>query len=86
MVYSESVRSFSSSTKEEEEIWWKRDPLVRYRKYLTAKKWWSDKKEEELQAEFKKQMDLEVAEFEAMSDFQMDAPFDHVYGTTHAVI
>ena len=39
-----------------------------------------------LQEEFKAEMDRQVASFEARKDFKLDAPFDHVYGTTHAVI
>lgn len=33
-------------TKDEEEVWVKRDPLVRFRKYLTDKGLWSEEKEE----------------------------------------
>lgn len=86
MMHTTADDQYKYRTKEEEEVWWKRDPLVRFRKYLTAKKYWSDQKEKALQEEFKDEMDRQVAEFEARKDFKLDAPFDHVYGTTHAVI
>ena len=59
---------------------------MRFRKYLTGKKYWSDKKETELQDEFKAEMDKQVASFEARTEFKMDAAFDNVFGTTHDVI
>jgi len=86
MMHTTADDQYKYRTKDEEEVWWRRDPLVRFRKYLTAKKLWSDAKEEALQEEFKAEMDRQVASFEARKDFKLDAPFDHVYGTTHAVI
>ncbi len=86
MMHTTADDQYKYRSKDEEDVWWKRDPLPRFRKYLTGKKYWNDKLEDELQAEFKAEMDRQVKEFEAMDDFRLDTPFDHVYGTTHAVI
>ena len=71
---------------EEVEKWWQREPLLRFRKYLTNKGLWDDAKQAALEAEVKEEVDTAVKEFEARSDFKPDAPFDHVFGTEHAVI
>ena len=71
---------------EEEEEAWKRDPIPRFRKYLDKLGIWSDEKQEALEKEIKAQIDKGVEEFEAKTDFPPEAPFDHVYGTRHAVI
>ncbi len=86
MMHTTADDQYKYRTKDEEDLWWKRDPLIRFRKYLTAKKYWTDAQEEKLQAEFKEEMDRQIKEFEAMGDFKVDAPFDNVYGTTHKVI
>ena len=86
MMHTTADDQYKYRSKDEEEVWWKRDPLVRFRKYLTGKKYWSDKKETELQEEFKAEMDKQVTSFEARTEFKMDAAFDNVFGTTHDVI
>ena len=73
-------------TSEEEQIWWKRDPLPRFRKYLEGRKYWNDDLEAKLLQELKEKMDAEVKEFEEAPAFDPVAPFDHVFGTKHAVI
>lgn len=73
-------------TEDEEQVWWKRDPLPRFRKYLEGRKYWNDELEAELQRELKEKMDAEVKEFEEAPAFRPDLPFDHVFGTTHPVI
>jgi pyruvate dehydrogenase E1 component alpha subunit len=70
-------------TEEEEQEWWRREPIPRFHKYLIAKKIWDDAREEKLQAEIKEEVDRAVQEFEALTEFPPDAPFDHVYGETH---
>ncbi len=68
---------------EQLEVWKKRDPLPRFRDYLTAKGIWSDEREAELEAETKQRIEDAVKAFESRTDFRPDAPFDHVFGTTH---
>lgn len=70
----------------EVEAWWRRDPLVRFRKYFEAKGLWDDDRQALLEEEIKKEVDAAVKEFEARTSFPPDAPFDHVFGTSHAVI
>jgi pyruvate dehydrogenase E1 component alpha subunit len=70
-------------TKEEEKRAWEKEPLIRFRKYLDDKGFWDDAKEEKLLAEMKAQVAKAVEEFETPKDWALDAPFDHVYGTTH---
>ncbi|MCK5799624.1 MAG: pyruvate dehydrogenase (acetyl-transferring) E1 component subunit alpha [Deltaproteobacteria bacterium] len=73
-------------TKEEEEMWWRRDPLTRFSTYLMAKGYWTEAEEVSLRENLKVKMDEAIAAFEARDDFPMDTPFDHVYGTRHALI
>jgi pyruvate dehydrogenase E1 component alpha subunit len=73
-------------TSAEEEDWWRKEPLPRYRDYLIAKGVWDVDRDEELLGEIKAEVDRAVKEFEARSDFAPDAPFDHVYGTSHPEI
>jgi len=73
-------------TQEEEDQWWQREPLVRFRKYLTERVGWDDAREEALLAEIKAEVDQGVEDFEAPTDYPPDAPFDHVYGTAHEEI
>lgn len=68
---------------DELDVWAKRDPLPRFRTYLETKGLWNDQQQTALEAEVKKQVEDAVKAFEAMKDFQPDAPFDHVYGTEH---
>lgn len=68
---------------QEEESAWQREPLLRFRRYLTAKGLWDDGREEALLAEMKAQVEMAVKEFESPKDWAMDAPFAHVYGTEH---
>ncbi len=70
----------------EVQTWWQRDPLTRFRKYLEARGLWNDDKQALLEEEIKKEIDAAVKEFEARKPVQPDAPFDHVFGTRHAVI
>jgi len=63
--------------------WEKREPLLRFRKYLEKKNLWNDDKQAELEAAVKQRVDAAVKSFEADTDFRMDEPFDHVYGTKH---
>jgi pyruvate dehydrogenase E1 component alpha subunit len=66
--------------------WWQRDPLTRFRKYLEAKGLWNDDRQALLEEEIRQEIDAAVKEFEARQPVRPDAPFDHVFGTRHAVI
>jgi pyruvate dehydrogenase E1 component alpha subunit len=70
----------------EVQTWWQRDPLTRFRKYLEAKGLWNDDRQALLEEEIRKEIDAAVKEFEARKPVRPDAPFDHVFGTRHAVI
>lgn len=70
-------------TREEEEAWWKRDPLPRFRAYLEKKGIWNEDLQNKMEAEVKEEIDATVKAFEEKADFKPDAPFDHVFGTPH---
>jgi len=70
-------------TEEEEEAWWAKDPLPRMRAYLEKRGIWGEAREEQLQDDVKAEIDAAVARFEAQLEVAPEAPFDHVYGTTH---
>ncbi len=70
----------------EVEAAWKRDPLVRFRKYLAQKGIWDDDREAKLQAEIKAEVDATVKDFESRGGYPQEAPFTHVFGTRHALI
>jgi pyruvate dehydrogenase E1 component alpha subunit len=68
---------------EEEQRWWKRDPLPRFRRYLESKRLWSDEQQQRLEAEVKERVDAAVKVMESFEATKPDAPFDHVFGTPH---
>jgi pyruvate dehydrogenase E1 component subunit alpha len=59
--------------------WVPKDPIERFRKYLTKKKLWNAKKQEQLLVDIKAEIDANVKEFEAMTDFKPDAHFDYQF-------
>jgi pyruvate dehydrogenase E1 component alpha subunit len=63
----------------EEQLWWAKEPLLRYRMYLAAKGIWDDARDEALVQEIRAEVDTAVKAFEAMTAFPADRPFDHVY-------
>jgi len=73
-------------SEEEVESWWKKEPLLRFRKYLEEKGYWNEGKQRALDEEVKEEIDEAVRDFESRKDFKPDAPFDHVYGTEHEEI
>jgi len=73
-------------TEDEVEIWRAREPLIRFRKYLENKGFWNDERQSAIDEEIKKQVDEAVQEFESQTEFKPDAPFDHVFGTSHEII
>ncbi|MDT8379190.1 MAG: pyruvate dehydrogenase (acetyl-transferring) E1 component subunit alpha [Desulfotignum sp.] len=66
--------------------WEVRDPLTRFRKYLTDKGIWDEKSQEGLEGDCKQQIDDAVKAFESRKPFASDAPFDHVFGTREPLI
>ena len=66
--------------------WEKKDPLVRFKIYLTQKGIWDDAREDRLIADIKARIDAAVKEFEAGRETRPDAPFDYVFGTRHDII
>jgi pyruvate dehydrogenase E1 component alpha subunit len=73
-------------SEDEVQRWEKRDPLTRFRTYLERKGIWGDEQQRQLEAEVKQRIEEAVKAFESRTDFKPDAPFDHVFGTRHAVI
>ncbi|NOZ02335.1 MAG: pyruvate dehydrogenase (acetyl-transferring) E1 component subunit alpha [Deltaproteobacteria bacterium] len=73
-------------TEEEAKEWWDREPLVRFRRFLEKQGLWDKAKQDEMDQEIKAEVAAAVEEFEARDSFKADAPFDHVFGTDHAVI
>ncbi len=73
-------------TKDQEDVWWQKEPLIRFQKYLSAKGLWDDAKEEALREELRAEVDTAVKEFEATAPWPLDRPFDHVFAETHPSI
>ncbi len=53
-------------TKEELDAWWKKEPLIRMRKFLTDKGIWDEKQEEEYVAELDARIDADVKKANAV--------------------
>ena len=66
----------------QEQEWWQKEPLLRFRTYLTAKKLWDDAQEEALLAEVRAEVDAAVKLFEDTAPWAADSPFDHVFAET----
>ncbi len=71
---------------EEEKEAWSKDPIPRFRKYLVNLGIWNDEKQAALEEQIKSEIDAAVKEFETLTDFPPEAPFDHVFGTSHAIL
>ncbi len=52
-------------TREVEEEWAGKDPIVRFRQYLTKKRLWNQKKQDEMEARITAQIDQAIEDFEA---------------------
>ena len=64
---------------EETEYWRQRDPIARLGLLLRARDLWSDRAEQEWQAEVKRRVDRDVAELEAMPAQPPEAIFENMY-------
>ncbi|MEZ4385994.1 MAG: pyruvate dehydrogenase (acetyl-transferring) E1 component subunit alpha [Candidatus Krumholzibacteriia bacterium] len=73
-------------TEAQEQIWWQKEPLIRFQAYLTGKGLWDEAKEEALRAELRAEVDAAVQEFEAQAPWPADLPFDHVFAEKHPSI
>lgn len=63
----------------EVEEWKKKDPLLRFRKYLSNKKLWNQEKEDKLQEELKAQVNKVFKQVEASDAPTLDEVFEHTY-------
>lgn len=70
----------------EEQDWWKRDPINRFRLYLEKKGIWNDEDQSKLVEKTKEQINSAVTRFEKQGPVKPDAPFDYVFGTSHEEI
>jgi len=70
----------------EEQLWWGREPLIRFQKYLADKGLWDDAKEEALREELRAEVDDAVKDFESTKPWAADVPFEHVHGEKHPTI
>ncbi|MBI2175788.1 pyruvate dehydrogenase (acetyl-transferring) E1 component subunit alpha [Candidatus Woesearchaeota archaeon] len=59
--------------------WRNKDPVLRLRKFLVAKKLWNDKKESRLLADVEKQVSAAVAEYEKVSAPLVEDVFKYTY-------
>jgi len=66
-------------TKEEEQAWDKTDPLNRLKKHLIEKKLWSDKDEEKILPEYKKEIDRHFVAAENYGEYPLDDVFKFLY-------
>jgi len=73
-------------TDAEVQEWWKRDPIPRFKIYLEKKGYWKEEDQKTMEAEVQAEIDAAIKEFETPREYKLDAPFDHVFGTTHPVI
>lgn len=64
---------------EQEQHWWRKEPLLRFRKYLIGKKLWDESKEEALLAELRAEIEAAVKQFEETAPWPADRPFEHVF-------
>ncbi len=66
-------------TKEEETVWGLKDPLYRLNKYLINKKIWTQKEEDQLVIEYKKEVDRQFEAAENHPAYQLEDVFKYMY-------
>ncbi|HXK81976.1 MAG TPA: pyruvate dehydrogenase (acetyl-transferring) E1 component subunit alpha [Bacteroidales bacterium] len=66
-------------TKEEEEKWDETDPLKRLKAYLIANKLWSEKEEEKIVPQYKKEIDRQFIEAENYGEYALEDVFKFMY-------
>lgn len=60
---------------------WKKEPIIRLRRYLEKLGKWDDKREEALQAECAQEVDKAVQEYLNLSPQPLESMFDYLYAT-----
>ncbi len=83
MMHTTADDQYKYRSKEEEQAWWEKDPLRRFRLLLEGRGLWDDARQQALEEEIKAEIDRQVAAFEATGELDVTVPFDHVYGTPH---
>jgi len=83
MMHTTADDQYKYRSKEEEQTWWDKDPLRRYRIFLEKRQLWDDASQAALEKECKEKIDEQVAAFEAIGEPDPALPFDHVFGTAH---
>jgi len=68
-------------SKEEEDIWAQRDPAKRLQAWLVKHKLWDPAQEDELTAQFRKQIDAEFEAAENYPEYKLDDVFGYMYET-----
>ncbi|MBS3774702.1 MAG: pyruvate dehydrogenase (acetyl-transferring) E1 component subunit alpha [Bacteroidales bacterium] len=66
-------------TKEEEQQWEEKDPLKRMRAYLSAKDLWNDDQEEEINKQYKKEVERQFEEAENYGEYPLEDVFNYQY-------
>ena len=66
-------------TKEEEQEWEEKDPMKRMKSYLASKELWDDKQEEELDAQYKKEVERQFEAAENYGDYPLEDVFKYQY-------
>lgn len=66
-------------SKEEEKEWEEKDPLKRLRTYLAEKKLWTEKEDEEVIMQYKKEIDRIFIEAENHPSYPLDDVFNYLY-------
>ncbi len=66
-------------TKEEEEQWEEKDPLKRLKGYLSDKGLWNDDQEEEMNTQFKKEVERQFEEAENYGEYPLEDIFKYQY-------
>ncbi len=69
-------------TKEEEEMWGQRDPLLRLGKYLEAAGLWKTKDDEVLVEQYRQEVDEEFRNYEATRTYELNEIFDYQFAET----
>ena len=73
-------------SEDEVKLWWDREPIARFRRYLEGKGIWNGTMQAELENEIRQAIEAAVKEFEGRTGFKPDSPFDHVFGAPYHVI
>ncbi len=66
-------------SKEEEQEWEEKDPMKRLKGYLTGKQLWNDQQEEELDQQYKKEVERQFEEAENYGDYPLEDVFKYQY-------